>query len=83
MKKVHVSLVGAQPLPVYHGIVNSKADIVYLLHSNDTEKIAKNISSLWARGVNLILVREPFEYEMCKLMIEYLVKEFPESEFSF
>lgn len=45
MRKVHIALVGGQPAPVYYGIQGDNPDIVELVYSDQTEKMAKNIMS--------------------------------------
>jgi len=45
MKKHHLTLVGAQVMPVYNGIMYAKPDKVYLLHSKETLEQAKNIKN--------------------------------------
>ncbi len=47
-KKINISLVGGQPLPVYIPIINEKPDVVYLLHSGQTLRQATNIKRLLA-----------------------------------
>lgn len=48
MAKVHITLVGGQPAPVYHGIVATKPDKVVFVYSNESvsvlEKLKKEIS---------------------------------------
>lgn len=36
MSKIHITLVGGQPAPVYHGIVATKPDLVVYVYSKDT-----------------------------------------------
>lgn len=49
MKKIHIALVGGQPIPVYLGIVNHECDEVVLVHSNNTldeaQRIEKNCAA--------------------------------------
>lgn len=48
MAKIHITLVGGQPAPVYHGIVATKPDIVVFIYSYESksilEKLKKEIS---------------------------------------
>lgn len=41
MSKVHITLVGGQPAPVYHGIMATKPDKVIYVHSADSQKSLK------------------------------------------
>lgn len=43
MAKVHITLVGGQPTPVYKGIIDEQPDKVVLVCSSDTNQLAKNI----------------------------------------
>lgn len=56
MSKVHITLVGGQPAPVYHGIVATKPDFVFYVCSISTDskraykvlrKVLKHIPSGW------------------------------------
>lgn len=47
-KKINISLVGGQPLPVYIPIINERPDVVYLLHSGQTKRQAGYIKRLLA-----------------------------------
>ena len=83
MSQIHLSLVGAQPIPVYNGIKDADAEYIFLLHSKNTKQVADNIASNWKGGLNLILVEKPFEYDYCKKLIEKLLANFPDGVFSF
>ncbi len=47
-KKINISLVGGQPLPVYIPVINERPDAVYLLHSGQTKRQAGYIKLLLA-----------------------------------
>ena len=56
MSKVHITLVGGQPAPVYHGIVATKPDFVFYVFSRSTDskhaykvlrKVLKHIPCGW------------------------------------
>ncbi len=47
-KKINISLVGGQPLPVYIPIVTERPDVVYLLHSDQTTRQANSIKQALA-----------------------------------
>jgi len=42
--KVHITLVGAQPAPVYHGIVATQPDKIVFIYSDKTREIAERIA---------------------------------------
>ena len=44
--KVHITLVGGQPAPVYHGIVATNPDRVVYIYSKNTEYVFKKLKSL-------------------------------------
>jgi len=48
MSKVHITLVGGQPAPVYHGIVATEPDVVVYIYSQTTvpvvEKLRENLT---------------------------------------
>lgn len=44
--KVHISLVGGQPAPVYHGIVATQPDKVVLVYSKDTIHVLDRLTSV-------------------------------------
>lgn len=41
MSKVHITLVGGQPAPVYHGIVATKPDKVVFIYSDESREVVK------------------------------------------
>ena len=43
MAKVHITLVGGQPAPVYKGIIDQHPDAVILVCSNDSVELADNV----------------------------------------
>lgn len=52
--KVHITLVGGQPAPVYHGIVATKPDKVVLVYSKDTTSVLNRITSVLSIPVEAI-----------------------------
>lgn len=83
MQKIHLSLVGAQPLPVYNGIIDSEAEKVILLCSEETKKVALNLSSLSKFTTEIYLLEHPFIYKYVKDFITQIVKKNPKAEWSF
>lgn len=45
MSKVHITLVGGQPAPVYHGIVATKPDIVVFIYSRESMNILDKLKN--------------------------------------
>lgn len=42
MSRVHITLVGGQPAPVYHGIVATKPDKVVFIYSDDSQEVLES-----------------------------------------
>lgn len=64
MAKVHISLVGGQPTPVYQGILLTKPDKIILVCSAETASLAKTIQAKLA------------ELKYFNVLIEYLSVEY-------
>jgi hypothetical protein len=62
MPNYHLSLIGAQVMPVYNGICYAKPDKVFLLHSKDTKMQAENIKSAINIECLLIPVKDAHSY---------------------
>lgn len=43
--KIHITLVGGQPAPVYHGIVATQPDKIVFIYSDESREIAERISN--------------------------------------
>lgn len=43
MKKIHITLVGGQPAPVYNCIIATKPDKIIYVHSNETQKTVETV----------------------------------------
>jgi hypothetical protein len=83
MTKIHIALVGAQPMPVFNGIHYLKPKRVYLLHSEETRKTAENLKSVLKAEIILVFVEKPFNYEYCKGQIAGLIEINSDAELSF
>lgn len=46
MSKIHITLVGGQPAPVYNGIIASNPDKVIYIYSNDSKSIVERVKSI-------------------------------------
>lgn len=77
MKKVHISLVGGQPMPVFVGIKESGADKLILVHSYETKSAANKIAEYVARlnDIKSELVEIPaMDYNTAKSRIDSILK---------
>jgi len=83
MQHIHLTLVGAQPIPVFNGIQFTLPDRLFMLHSTDTKPIAENIKSILKFDDELILVEKPFDYFYCKNIITELCKNIDPQSMSF
>ena len=45
MAKVHITLVGGQPAPVYHGIIATKPDIIVYIYSESSREVVDKLQS--------------------------------------
>ena len=53
--KVHITLVGGQPAPVYHGIVATQPDKVVFIYSNDS----KDVVSVLMKEIDIEVDKQP------------------------
>lgn len=58
MAKVHIALVGGQPMPVYQGIEHCVPDEICLVCSRSTLATAEQIKSIYKRTTNVIVVSD-------------------------
>lgn len=79
---LHISLVGAQPLPVFNGVRYVKPDSAFLLHSKDTLDVAQNVNSALEGRCQLFEVELPLDYNYCLQKFEYLVKNVKDVDIS-
>lgn len=87
MAKVHISLVGGQPTPVYQGVILTKPDKVILICSAETAAVAKTIQAKLAelKYYNVLIEHLSVEYtsvirERVNFIFENYV--FPDDELS-
>lgn len=69
-RNVQIALVGAQPMPIYNGYVYLKPEKMILLHSRETEAIAKRLKAVITCECTLKEIEKPFDYFYCKDIIE-------------
>ncbi len=81
MSKVHITLVGGQPAPVYHGIVATKPDLVVYIYSKETNSkqafkvLKKEVGIKWL-GYKL----DPTDPVLIKKLAEKLAHIFKDNE---
>ena len=81
MSKIHITLVGGQPAPVYHGIVATRPDLVVYIYSKDTNSkqavkiLKKEVGIKWL-GYKL----DPTDPVVIKKLAEKLAHIFNDSE---
>jgi hypothetical protein len=83
MPSYHLTLIGAQALPAYNGILYRPVNRVFLFHSNDTEQIALNIQAVLQCDSMLVAIENPFDYKECKEKIENRVKHSGTDDWTF
>ena len=80
MSKIHITLVGGQPAPVYHGIVATEPDKVVFIYSASSRKamnaLIKEIGSVVSEQIELD-VTSPVKIKSCA---ERLAKQYHEDE---
>jgi hypothetical protein len=83
MEKIHIALVGGQQMPIYFGILQSEAEKVVLIYSQETEKsalsIAENILRDWKLDPILVKV-DPFDFLPILDEFNNLIEEYPDYE---
>lgn len=55
MSKIHITLVGGQPAPVYHGIVATKPDKVVFIYSDESREVVDALK----REINIPIEEQP------------------------
>lgn len=55
MGRVHITLVGGQPAPVYHGIVATKPEMVVFIYSEESKEVVE----LLKREINIPIAEQP------------------------
>lgn len=79
MSKIHIALVGGQPMPIHVGIEEFKADKLILVHSKESKELAEGIQ----QSVDLPCELQPFEsvdYPKIYQATQKLLGEFEQSE---
>lgn len=54
MAKVHITLVGGQPEPVYKGIMHNRPDKVLFIYSSSTEKVVSRIKEVVKKNITSV-----------------------------
>ena len=58
MKKIHITLIGGQKMPIFKGIITSVPDYTYLLHTKGSRRDAEFIKSLLDHEAELVEIDE-------------------------
>ena len=74
MRKVNISLVGGQPMPVYMGLEATKPDTVVLVHSDNTKADAEIIKENCGLPTTLFCL-PPVDYPIILLQAEALINQ--------
>ena len=82
MAKIHITLVGAQPVPVYYGIVWSQCDTAILLHSEKTENVANRIEREISCPIVLKECLDEVDISKIKNKAEELKEKYKDDEIS-
>jgi len=82
MPKHHLTLVGAQVMPVYNGIMYAKPDKVFLLHSKETEEQAKNIKNAIKPSSELVPIEDANSYTKIFIKVKQLFESEKDIEWS-
>ena len=77
MSKIHITLVGGQPAPIYHGIVATQPDKVVYIYSQDTVSILEKLKTeiQISSETYLLDVTEANRIKQCAEMLAERYKE--------
>jgi len=73
-KKIHITLVGGQIIPLYQGIQAYPGDEIILLHTGDTLPQAKILASHIHVPVRLLSIKDAFDFEGIFTMVGKLTE---------
>lgn len=62
-KKIHITLVGGQVIPIYQGVIQFPADEVVLIHTVDTLPQAKILQAHIGHKTRLECIKDAFDFE--------------------
>jgi hypothetical protein len=77
---INISTVGGQVMPVYQGLIHSKPDKVYLLHSEDSLEQANILMEIYPCDFQLIQI-DAFDFEEIMGVSEDIESEHPDDTF--
>jgi len=72
-RKIHITLVGGQVIPIYQGIMQYPADEVILLHTADTLPQAKILQAHIQTGNRLVGINDAFDFNEIYNKIQSLI----------
>ncbi len=77
---IHISLVGGQPAPVYHGVMAIEPDRVIFVHSAQTKSDAERISKEFDIQKELLEL-DPVDLEIINFKVDEIKKKMDEDSF--
>ena len=80
MSKIHVTLVGGQPAPVYHGIVATKPDKIVFIYSDESREVVDKLRSEITITVDEQPPLDPTDPVKILRRAETLAKKYAEDE---
>lgn len=80
-RKIHISLVGKQTMPIFLGINETSPDITILIHSTSTHKEALHIANNFGGKVDFVNL-DPVNYASITKQIAELLQQYQEDEVS-
>lgn len=78
MKKIHISLVGGQTMPIYIGLLATGHDLAMLVHSKESMKEAKHIKANIKKAA--LYEMPTVDYSNILIQAEALLNQFKEDE---
>lgn len=79
LQRIHIALVGGQPMPVYLGIEESNADLIVLIHSAQSKDKALDIAAHYGDATRLVEF-DPVDISMILASVRGLLDEYAQDE---
>lgn len=76
MKNVHITLVGAQPLPVFYPIYEYRPDIIYLIGTNQSKDVMDNLcATIKDNGMECTsrILDDAYDANKCKALCDSII----------
>ena len=82
MKRIHISLVGGQPAPVYYGAYQADPDVVFLICSSQTKSEADRLQGMLKKDFEVsVAVFNPSDLEAIHVGIERIKKRLADDDY--